>query len=170
MAISYIGVGANLDDRAAVLRRAAAALDGYDSLEVKAASPVYETAPVGVTAQPMFLNAVLAAETDLEPHALLERLLAVERRFGRVRRQRWGPRLLDLDILLYENEIIRGRGLEIPHPRLHERAFVLVPLCDLAPRGRHPVFKKTFSELAESIVPTQEVRKLHGVSLLSVCT
>ncbi|MDE2887929.1 MAG: 2-amino-4-hydroxy-6-hydroxymethyldihydropteridine diphosphokinase [Gemmatimonadota bacterium] len=170
MALSYIGMGANLDDRAGVLRRAAAALDEHDSLEVKAASPVYETAPVGMTAQPMFLNAVLSAETDLSPRSLLECLLAVERRFGRVRRQRWGPRLLDLDILLYENEIIRGRGLEIPHPRLHERAFVLVPLCELAPRGHHPLFNKTFSELAESIVPTQEVRKLDGVSLLSVRT
>ncbi|MCY3764307.1 MAG: 2-amino-4-hydroxy-6-hydroxymethyldihydropteridine diphosphokinase [Gemmatimonadetes bacterium] len=170
MALAYIGMGANLEDRAAVLRRAAAALDQHDRLEVKAASPVYETAPVGVTAQPTFLNAVLAAETDLEPRALLEYLLAVEKRFGRVRRQRWGPRLLDLDILLYGNEIIRGRGLEIPHPRLHKRAFVLAPLCELAPGGRHPVFNKTFPELAESISPTQEVRKLDGVSLLSVCT
>ncbi len=169
MAISYIGMGANLDDRADVLRRAAVALDRDDRLEVKAVSPVYETAPVGVTAQPMFLNAVLAAETDLDPHALLECLLAVERGFGRVRGQRWGPRLLDLDILLYENDIVQGRGLEIPHPRLHERAFVLVPLCDLAPCGLHPLFNKTFSELAETIVPTQEVRKLDGVSLLSVC-
>ena len=170
MALSYIGMGANLDDRAAVLRRAVAALDEHDRLDVKAASAVYETAPVGVTAQPMFLNAVVAVETDFEPRALLECLLAVENRFGRVRRQRWGPRLLDLDILLYENEIFRGPGLEIPHPRLHERAFVLAPLFELAPGGRHPVFNKTFSELAESIVPTQEVRKLDGVSLLSVCT
>lgn len=170
MALSYIGMGANLDDRADVLRRAAVALDGNDRLEVKAVSPVYETAPVGVTAQPMFLNAVLAAETDLDPYALLECLLAVERWFGRVRGQRWGPRMLDLDILLYENEIIRGPELEIPHPRLHERAFVLVPLCDLAPCGRHPLFDRTFSELAETIVSTQEVRKLDGVSLLSVCT
>ncbi|MDE2997965.1 MAG: 2-amino-4-hydroxy-6-hydroxymethyldihydropteridine diphosphokinase [Gemmatimonadota bacterium] len=169
MALSYIGMGANLDDRADALRRAAATLDEHDSLDVKAASPVYETAPIGVTAQPMFLNAVLAAETDLDPLALLECLLAVERRFGRVRGQRWGPRLLDLDILLYGNEVFQSRGLEIPHPRLHERAFVLVPLCELTPRGRHPLFNRTFSELAESIVPTQEVRKLDGVSLLSAC-
>ena len=170
MALAYIGMGANLEDRAGVLSRAAAVLDQHVRLDVKAASPVYETVPVGVTAQPMFLNAVLAAETDLEPRALLDYLLAVEKRFGRVRMQRWGPRLLDLDILLYGNEIIRGRGLVIPHPRLHERAFVLVPLCEVAPGGRHPVFNRTFSELAESIVPTQEVRKLDGVSLLSVCT
>ncbi len=170
MALAYIGMGANLDDRAAALRRATAVLDTHDRLEVKAASPVYETAPIGVTEQPMFLNAVLAVETDLDARALLECLLAVERRFGRIREQRWGPRLLDLDILLYGNAVIRRRGLQIPHPRLHERAFVLVPLCELAPRGRHPVFDKTFSELAESIVPTQEVRKLEGVSLLSVCT
>jgi 2-amino-4-hydroxy-6-hydroxymethyldihydropteridine diphosphokinase len=170
MALSYIGMGANLDDRAAVLRRATATLDAHDRLKVKAASPIYETAPIGVTEQPMFLNAVLALETDLDARALLECLLDVERRFGRVRRLRWGPRLLDLDILLYGNEVIRSRGLQIPHPRLHKRAFVLVPLCDLTPRGRHPVFNKTFSELAESIVPTQEVRKLDGVSLLAVCT
>ncbi len=170
MALSYIGMGANQNDRAAALRRAASTIHEHNRLDVKHASPVYETAPIGVTGQPMYLNAVLAVETDLEPRALLACLLAVERRFGRVRKQRWGPRSLDLDILLYGNEIIRVRGLQIPHPRLHERAFVLIPLRELAPRGRHPVFNRTFSELAESIVPTQEVRKLDGVSLLSVCT
>ena len=170
MALAYIGVGANLEDRAAALRRATATLDAHDRLEVRGASPVYETAPVGVTGQPMFLNAVLALETDLDAHSLLECLMDVERRFGRIRRLRWGPRILDLDILLYGNELIRSQGLQIPHPRLHKRAFVLVPLCDLTPEGRHPVFGKTFADLAESIGPSQVVRRLDGVSLLSVCT
>ncbi len=170
MTLSYIGMGANLSDRAAALCRATATLEAHERLEVKAASPVYETAPIGLTDQPMFLNAVLALETDLDARALLACVLAVESRFGRVRKQRWGPRVLDLDILLYGNEIIRGRGLQIPHPRLHERAFVLVPLSELAPRGRHPVFKKTFSELAETVVSRQDVRRLKGVSLMSLRT
>jgi 2-amino-4-hydroxy-6-hydroxymethyldihydropteridine diphosphokinase len=127
--IAYVGLGANLGDRERTIRAAIAQLP-----DVVAVSPLRETDPVGVTDQPRFLNGVAALETELAPRELLDVLLAVERRLGRERRERWGPRTIDLDLLLYGNEVIDEDGLEIPHPRLHERRFVLEPLADLAPQ------------------------------------
>jgi 2-amino-4-hydroxy-6-hydroxymethyldihydropteridine diphosphokinase len=126
---AYIGLGANLGDREETIRAAVAELP-----DVVAVSPLRETDPVGVTDQPRFLNGVAALETELAPRELLDVLLAVERRLGRERRERWGPRTIDLDLLLYGDEVIDEDGLKIPHPRLHERRFVLEPLADLAPQ------------------------------------
>jgi 2-amino-4-hydroxy-6-hydroxymethyldihydropteridine diphosphokinase len=126
---AYIGLGANLGDREETIRAAVAELPG-----VVAVSPLRETDPVGVTDQPRFLNGVAALETELAPRELLDVLLAVERRLGRERRERWGPRTIDLDLLLYGDAVIDEDGLKIPHPRLHERRFVLEPLADLAPQ------------------------------------
>lgn len=129
MTVAYVGLGANLGDREKTIRAAVAELP-----DVVAVSPLRDTDPVGVTDQPRFLNGVAALETELAPRELLDVLLAVERQLGRERRERWGPRTIDLDLLLYGDEVIEEDGLKIPHPRLHERRFVLEPLADLAPQ------------------------------------
>ena len=128
MTVAYVGLGANLGDRDATIRAAIAELPG-----VVTVSTLRETDPVGVTDQPRFLNGVAALDTDLPPRELLDRLLAVERGLGRERTERWGPRTIDLDLLLYGDEVIDEAGLTIPHPRLQERRFVLEPLAEIAP-------------------------------------
>ena len=128
MTRAYVGVGANMGDREATIRAALAALPG-----VVGVSELRETDPVGVVDQPPFLNGAVALETDLSPRDLLGALLAVERELGRERRERWGPRTIDLDLLLYGDETIDEPGLTVPHPRLHERRFALEPLLDLDP-------------------------------------
>ena len=134
MTRAYVGLGANLGDRETSLLAAVGALGDEAGVEVVAVSTLRETAPVGVGEQPLFLNGVVALETTLAARELLDRLLAVEQRFGRVRVPgEHGPRTLDLDLLLYGDELIEERGLTVPHPRLHERRFVLEPLAELAP-------------------------------------
>lgn len=134
MTRAYVGLGANLGDRERTLREAVVALDAEDGIDVIAVSTLRETEPVGVGEQPLFLNGAAALETTLEARELLDRLLAVEQRFGRVRAPgEHGPRTLDLDLLLYGEERIEEPGLTLPHPRLHERRFVLEPLAELDP-------------------------------------
>jgi 2-amino-4-hydroxy-6-hydroxymethyldihydropteridine diphosphokinase len=128
MTRAYVGVGANLGDREATIRAALEALPGLVGV-----SKLRETDPVGVVDQPPFLNAAAVLETELAPRELLDTLLAVERELGRERRERWGPRTIDLDLLLYGDETIDEPGLTVPHPRLHERRFALEPLLDLDP-------------------------------------
>jgi 2-amino-4-hydroxy-6-hydroxymethyldihydropteridine diphosphokinase len=130
---AFLGIGSNLGDREDNLRRAVELLFAEDGIEVTAVSEIRETEPVGPVEQGPFLNGAVRIETDLGPRDLLERLLAVEQRFGRVREERWGPRTIDLDLLLYGDEILDEPGLTVPHPRLHERRFALEPLADLAP-------------------------------------
>jgi 2-amino-4-hydroxy-6-hydroxymethyldihydropteridine diphosphokinase len=142
--IAYVGLGANLGDREATIRAAVAELPG-----VVGVSTLRETDPVGVTDQPRFLNGVAALETELAPRELLDVLLAVERRLGRERRERWGPRTIDLDLLLYGDEVIDEAGLTIPHPRLHDRRFVLEPLAGLAPKLVVPGLGRVEELLAE---------------------
>lgn len=130
----YIGLGANLGDREAALRGALEALAAQPEVELIAVSTLRETDPVGYVEQPRFLNAAAAVETELPPRALLDRLLAIERAQGRTREgPRYGPRTIDLDLLLYGDEVVDEPGLTVPHPRLHERAFALEPLAELAP-------------------------------------
>ena len=134
MTRAYVGLGANLGDRERTLREAVDALGAEEGIEVAAVSTLRETDPVGVGEQPRFLNGVVALETSLGARELLDRLLAVEQRFGRVRVPgEHGPRTLDLDLLLYGDETIDEPGLAVPHPRMHERRFVLEPLAELAP-------------------------------------
>jgi 2-amino-4-hydroxy-6-hydroxymethyldihydropteridine diphosphokinase len=131
---AYVGLGANLGDRERTLREAVAVLGAEEGIDVSAVSTLRETEPVGVGEQPLFLNGAAALETTLGAGELLDRLLAVEQRFGRVRvAGEHGPRTLDLDLLLYGDEQIDEPGLAIPHPRLHERRFVLEPLAELDP-------------------------------------
>jgi 2-amino-4-hydroxy-6-hydroxymethyldihydropteridine diphosphokinase len=132
----FLGLGSNLGDRWAILRRAVQAL--ADLMVIEALSPVYETEPWGLKRQPYFLNLCLAATTALEPLPLLAGIKRIEARLGRKPGLRWGPRLVDIDILFYDNLIMADEQLTIPHPRLAERAFVLAPLADLAPHFRHP--------------------------------
>ena len=134
MTRAFIGLGANLGDRAATIRAALDALADEDGIDVVAVSTLRETEPVGVGAQPFFLNGAAELETTLSARELLDRLLVTEQRFGRVRVPgEHGPRTLDLDLLLYGDEVIDEPGLTVPHPRLHERLFVLEPLTELAP-------------------------------------
>ena len=134
MTRAYVGLGANLGDRERTLRDAVDALGAEDGIGVVAVSTLRETDPVGVGDQPRFVNGVVALDTTLAARELLDRLLAIEQRFGRVRvLGEHGPRTLDLDLLLYGDEELDEPGLTVPHPRLHERRFVLKPLAELAP-------------------------------------
>ena len=134
MTRAYVGLGANLGDPEATIHAALDALDAEDGIEVVAVSTLRETEPVGVGEQPLFLNGAAALETALSAPELLDRLLELEQRFGRVRIPgEHGPRTLDLDLLLYGEERIEEPGLTVPHPRLHERRFVLEPLAELDP-------------------------------------
>ena len=145
MTLAAVGLGANLGDAAATLRDAIAALAHLPDATLLRASRLYRTPAWGRTDQPDFINAVALVETSLDARALLDALLAIERRFGRVRLEgeRWGPRTLDLDLLLFGDAVIDEAGLQVPHPHLHERAFVLLPLAEIAPAlqvpGRGPV-------------------------------
>ena len=132
---AYVGLGSNLGDREETLRAAVVALGEHPSVEVVGVSSLIDTEPVGYTAQPRFLNGVAALETELSARELLELLLEVERRFGRSREDvpPQGPRTLDLDLLVYGTAEIEEPGLRVPHPRLHERGFVLEPLAEVAP-------------------------------------
>lgn len=133
---AYLGIGTNLGDRLAYLQLAVDALAAADGVRVVAASPVYETVPVGGPAQPDYLNAVVAVDTALSPRALLRLANTIEADAERVRTVRWGPRTLDVDVLLVGDEQVDEPDLVVPHPRMRERAFVLVPLADLDPAWR----------------------------------
>jgi 2-amino-4-hydroxy-6-hydroxymethyldihydropteridine diphosphokinase len=141
---AYVGVGANLGDRERTIRAAIAALPG-----VVAVSSLRETEPVGVRGQPPFLNGAVALDTAMTASELLDALLAIERALGRERRERWGPRTIDLDLLLFGDEVSDGPGLMVPHPRLHERRFALEPLAELDPELAIPGRGAVLDVLAE---------------------
>jgi len=152
----YLSLGSNIGDRARNLQRALEQLAAPD-LRIMRTSPTYETEPVEYTAQGWFLNLVAEAGTELFPMQLLSRIGRVERALGRVRTVPKGPRTIDIDILFYGRTIVRSARLEIPHPRMAERRFVLAPLADLAPDLRHPINRKTVREMLDA-APKQAVR------------
>ena len=146
---AFVGIGSNLGDRETNLRRAIELLSAEEGIDVVGVSEIRETEPVGPVEQGPFLNGAVQLETALPPGKLLKRLLSVESRLGRVRAERWGPRTIDLDLLLYGDERIDEPGLSVPHPRLHERRFVLEPLTDLDPGLRIPGQGSASTLLAE---------------------
>jgi 2-amino-4-hydroxy-6-hydroxymethyldihydropteridine diphosphokinase len=153
----FLGLGTNLGDREANLRTAKGKLSSQ--VKIVKESPIYVTPPWGYEDQPDFLNQVIQVTTRLEPTQLLDYLKGIEDEMGRKATFRYGPRLIDLDILFYGQRVIREESLQIPHPRLHERAFVLVPLHDIAPDFVHPVLRETIRDLL-SKVDVEGVRRL----------
>ena len=148
---AFIGAGANLGEPVRQIRQAKDALQKSPGVRLGAVSSLYRTQPVGPIAQPPFVNAVFSLEYGMSPHDLLALLLSVEEKMGRIRRERWGPRVIDLDLLFYGAMVISEQGLEVPHPRLHERRFVLIPLVEIAPDVVHPVLKKSAFDLLAAL-------------------
>jgi 2-amino-4-hydroxy-6-hydroxymethyldihydropteridine diphosphokinase len=153
----YIALGSNMGDRVAMLDRAIVAMNSA-GIRVLRQSPFYVTEPVGAESRSWFLNAVVEAETALLPVQLLHALLKIERELGRRRITPRGPRVIDLDILFYGTSVIRSKELEVPHPRLTERRFVLVPLAQIAPEFRHPALHKSITQLLADTSDRSEVR------------
>lgn len=161
--LAYLSLGSNVGDREAHLRDALARL-GADG-RVVAVSSFYETEPVEYTRQPWFLNCALALETSQTPRQLMTAILRIEGEMGRRRVQKKGPRLIDIDILVFvsteaEVTIMDSEELTIPHPAMHQRRFVLEPLAEIAPELLHPIFKKTISELRDALPAGQSVRRM----------
>ena len=158
--IAHLGLGTNLGDRRANLEEAIELLAARPGLRILRCSRIYETEPWGVADQPPFLNSVAEVATTLQPEALLSSCKAVESQMGRQPGTRWGPRLIDVDILLMGKLVVRLPHLEIPHPRLHVRAFALIPLADLAPDTVHPGLGRTISQLATEVEGREGVKPI----------
>lgn len=163
MPVAYIGLGSNIGDKAANLNRAIEELGKIPGIKVLAVSSIYKTEPVGDIEQEWFLNAAARIETILAPRELLDTLLNIERSLGRVREARWGPRVIDLDILLYDDLVINEEGLAIPHPYLHKRGFVLAPLGEIAPEVIHPVLEKSIKELLTGLHDDKKIERMGGL-------
>lgn len=158
--IVYLSLGSNLGDREANLRIAIEKLGEIGA--VSAVSSFYETEPVDVAAsQPWFINCAVKLDTEKMPRQLIAAILAIEQSMGRQRKpQQKAPRIIDIDILLFGSSVVEIPSLTIPHPRLHERRFVLEPLAEIAPEARHPAFKRTIRELRDALPPGQTIRKV----------
>lgn len=154
----YISAGSNLGNRESNLKKSIDLISEHCS--VIYVSSIYETEPVGKTEQPYFMNAVFRIGTVMLPHCLLKILKGVESEMGRVSKERWGPRIIDLDIVLYGNIIIDTPGLKIPHPEMHDRKFVLEPLCELSPELIHPLLKQDIKTILEHLETDKKTRKI----------
>lgn len=156
--IVYLSLGSNLGDRSLNLRQA---IDKLGELgKVAAVSSFYDTEPVELTSQPWFLNCVAKLDTEKMPRQLMAAILAIEQQMGRQRKQQKGPRTIDIDILFFGSSIIDIPSVTVPHPKLHERRFVLEPLAEIAPEVRHPIFKRSVRELRDALPAGQTVKRV----------
>ncbi|MCG1192036.1 2-amino-4-hydroxy-6-hydroxymethyldihydropteridine diphosphokinase [Staphylococcus epidermidis] len=156
MVKAYLGLGSNIGNRELQLNEAIKILHAYQGIQVTQVSHIYETEPVGYTNQPKFLNLCIEIETELNPQSLLKCCLATEQQLHRKREIRWGPRTLDVDILLFDDQIIEQDNLSVPHPRMKERSFVLIPLNDIATNQIEPISNKSIGQL---VVTDNSVKK-----------
>ncbi len=161
--IAYIGIGSNLGDKFEQCEKSISEILKVDRNRLLAKSSLYKTQPLGYTSQDWFVNGVIKIETDLEPLELLRSLKSIESRLGRVETFRWGPRFIDLDILFFDEHEIQTEQLQIPHPFIQERQFVLAPLAEIDRNLVHPVLKKTVQELLEGLQENQ------GVEIIKNC-
>jgi 2-amino-4-hydroxy-6-hydroxymethyldihydropteridine diphosphokinase len=161
--VVYLSLGSNVGDRAANLKAAIEKLGQVG--DVESVSSFYETEPVETSPQPWFLNCAVKLDTEKMPRQLIASILSLEQEMGRQRRQPKAPRTIDIDILLFGNSVIELPSLTVPHPRMHERRFVLEPLTEIAPDVRHPVFKRTIRELRDALPVGQLVKKAGGLIL-----
>ena len=155
----FLLTGGNLGDRKKTLEQASDMVEKNIGV-IAARSSVYQTAAWGKTDQPDFLNQVLKVKTSLTPQELIDEILKIEKSLGRERQEKYGPRLIDIDILFFDNEVIKSKSLTIPHPQLHNRRFVLVPLNEIAPRFIHPVLKKSIAQLLLECPDKLDVNKI----------
>ncbi|KKB39425.1 2-amino-4-hydroxy-6-hydroxymethyldihydropteridine diphosphokinase [Bacillus thermotolerans] len=155
---AFLSLGTNLGDRFSHLQEAIRLLDAHEKIRIERVSSIYETDPVGYTEQPAFLNLVLQASTSLSAEELLEACLLIEQQLGRVREFKWGPRVIDLDILMYNQDNIKSENLIIPHPRMLERAFVLIPLAEVAPKALMPGSDQSLEDLVSAVQGREGVR------------
>lgn len=160
MSTIYIGLGSNLGNKKENIQQALKLLNEIEGISVIKISSFYETEPVGYEDQDWFINAVVQIETLFPPQELLKIFKNIEQKLGREKSLRWGPRKIDLDILFYDNIIYKTDDLEIPHPRLHERAFVLVPLAEIDKELMHPVYNKSISDLLSELDMNKKVTKI----------
>lgn len=160
MSVAYIGLGSNIGDKVGNLKRTIVELGKVPGNKVLTVSSFYKTEPVGEVEQDWFINAAVKIETGLAPRELLKTLLDIERDLGRVREIKWGPRIIDLDILLYDDLVIEEEGLAIPHPYLHKRGFVLTPLAEIAPAYVHPGLNKSVSELLSMLKDNKKIERM----------
>ena len=158
--IAYIGIGSNIGNKVRYCEKAIAEILKANRHKLLAQSSLFKTQPIGYTSQDWFVNGVIKIETELEPLDLLRILKTIESRMGRGETVRWGPRVIDLDILFFDEEEIKTEEVQIPHPSLHERQFVLIPLAEIDRNVIHPVLKKTVRELLEALKEDQGVEKL----------
>jgi dihydroneopterin aldolase/2-amino-4-hydroxy-6-hydroxymethyldihydropteridine diphosphokinase len=158
--IAFIGIGSNLGDKVHYFEKAVSEILKTDHHRLLAKSSLFKTKPMGYTSQDWFINGVIKIETDLEAHELLQTLKSIESQLGRSKTLKWGPRTIDLDILFFDDVEIHTEELQIPHPLIQERQFVLIPLAEIDRNLIHPVLKKTVREFLENLKEDQGVEKL----------